>query len=219
MPIAVRATQWTNYSLSSPYDVSVTKPAGTANGDLIFVHFVHSSSTTTTDLVPAGWTTLVAHRVNSDYTWSLFSKVASSEPASWTWSFANTGQVVCGVVVLSGTDGTVDTATYTEVTTGTAITHSFTTTVANSMLVSFTGADATSSALTYTNSSGSATEHFDQNESTEWLASAGYTEPAPTATSYSRDFTISGSQQWHVVVVAARPAVDINVKFGWGILL
>lgn len=81
-------------SLSSPYNLSVTKPVGTVNGDILFC-FICVGSSSVIDLVPPGWTLLAYF--GSTLRWSVYWKVAEDEGASWVWSVSNSTKhlVIC----------------------------------------------------------------------------------------------------------------------------
>lgn len=78
-------------SLSSPYDITVTKPTGTVNGDILFC-WIGWQGSATIDSVPSGWILLGSYTVEGDR-YALYYKVASGEGASWTWSLTATAQV------------------------------------------------------------------------------------------------------------------------------
>jgi len=87
------------YNASASQSVVLSTPAGVANGDLMFM--VVTSQTALTDPVetpntPAGWT-VVARLANAldpvygNFTTALFSRTASSEPASYTVTMPGSG--------------------------------------------------------------------------------------------------------------------------------
>jgi hypothetical protein len=78
-------------SLTSPYDVTVNKPTGIVEGDIIFVAVAwYTTSGYTIDGVPSGFTSLGSYTSNSDK-YALYYKIAgASEPSSYTFSFSNT---------------------------------------------------------------------------------------------------------------------------------
>lgn len=185
--------------------ITVDKPADVVDGDVLLVYVLCASSSRVMNTVPTGWTEEVAQRANHDYSWGVYSKVASSEPASWDWVMDSSGIVSTVCVAISGASGTIGPVAYTE--TGsvqsTTVDVGVTTSVANCLLISFTGADP-SKALTWTNSSPSATEFVEGQDTTEWLTLAGYHEDAPTAGLYSRTFTSTELQEIHAVVLAVQ---------------
>jgi len=78
-------------SLSSPYNITVTKPTGTVDGDILFC-WIGWYAAVTIDSVPAGWNLLGEYLVNTDR-YALYYKIASGEGASWVWSFTATAKV------------------------------------------------------------------------------------------------------------------------------
>lgn len=94
MPFTARTEEYFNAaSLSSPYDATVNKPAGTAEGDILFALVCWYTAGVTIDSVPSGWTLLGDYIVNTDK-YALYYKIANaSEPSSYTWSFSATAKV------------------------------------------------------------------------------------------------------------------------------
>lgn len=66
--------------------VSPGKPAGTADGDLLIAHAYLESDTNTWATVPSGWTLAGSIANTGSFTLWVYWKVASGEPASWTWT-------------------------------------------------------------------------------------------------------------------------------------
>jgi hypothetical protein len=71
----------------------VTKPVGVVDGDqlLVFVSIGHTGTIT----APAGWVeqSLGTNTVGTTLQCRLYKKTASSEPASWTWTFTSAAYV------------------------------------------------------------------------------------------------------------------------------
>jgi hypothetical protein len=81
--------------LGTPFDITVTKPTGTVDGDILFclISWYPSPTTLRTiDAVPSGWTLLGEYLDNSDR-YALYYKIAASEPDSWVWSFTGSTKV------------------------------------------------------------------------------------------------------------------------------
>lgn len=143
-------------SLSSPYDITVTKPTGTANGDILFCWIGwYASPGTTIDSVPSGWNLLGEYLANTDR-YALYYKIASGEGASWAWSFAATAKVraVCSCY----TSGDFNPSNPINVVSNTAYRTSNTACIAasmnvasaNSPMVFWGGVYYTTSSITYT---------------------------------------------------------------------
>lgn len=77
--------------------VTITKPTGTADGDLLVVA-LQSDSSHHANSVPAGWTeTLVGGgTLPSHGTLDTYYKIASSEGASWDWGYAASSGHILG---------------------------------------------------------------------------------------------------------------------------
>lgn len=80
-------------ALANRTNTAVSKPTGTADGDILIAVF--SGGLTSASILPvtgpAGWTEITGSpvsRTNAGYTLGIrvYSKVASSEGASWTWT-------------------------------------------------------------------------------------------------------------------------------------
>jgi hypothetical protein len=82
------------YSESSsqvaPYDVTVNAPSGVTDGDLMFTFIMNYGYII--DSVPSGWNSLLSATPGTDH-YYLYWKWASSEPASYTWSFSASARV------------------------------------------------------------------------------------------------------------------------------
>lgn len=77
-------------ALSAPYYLSIDKPVGTANGDILFCKI--SSIFIIPDSVPDGWTLLGSMLDYGDKHF-LYYKIAYNEPAFWTWGFSGSNRV------------------------------------------------------------------------------------------------------------------------------
>lgn len=62
------------------------KPAGTVNGDLLLAFVYVEGGTGTTVTPPAGWTSEKRVDDGTVVGMEVFSKIAASEPATWTWT-------------------------------------------------------------------------------------------------------------------------------------
>lgn len=143
-------------SLTTPFDITVTKPAGTVDGDILFCWLGwRNISGYTIDSVPAGWTLLGDYTADADK-YALYYKIAASEPGSWIWSFTGSGRVraVCSCY----TGGNFDPADPIDVVSNTpyrvgdtaCIAASMAVAAANSPLVFWGGAYHDTSPVTFT---------------------------------------------------------------------
>lgn len=86
MAVPVLQTSASNQGDAST--LAITKPTDTVDNDLLIAVLCSSNSRTVTTL--SGWT-LIDSGTNSDCNTYVYSKIASSEGASYTWTFSSTG--------------------------------------------------------------------------------------------------------------------------------
>lgn len=98
----VQSVSTTAWGLRS--SITLTKPTGTVDGDLL-VAVVASQPGSAPDSVPSGWTE--RHVASSAVLGYVYTKIASSEGASWDWGIAGTNEACAGVVLrIDGHDPT-----------------------------------------------------------------------------------------------------------------
>ena len=121
-------------TLSTPFNITVTKPTGTVDGDILFC-LIDWYAAVTIDSVPSGWNLLGEYLANTDR-YALYYKVASGEGANWVWSFTATAKVhaVCSCY----TSGDFNSTTPINVISNTAYRSSNKNVIAASMAVSDT---------------------------------------------------------------------------------
>jgi hypothetical protein len=84
-PISIRAmTTATSFGTTT----TINLPAGTVNGDVLVMFISRNSTSATTATAPAGWSTIFNTSATNGA--SIFWKVASSEPASYTVTLGST---------------------------------------------------------------------------------------------------------------------------------
>ena len=95
MTFTARTETYTNVSsLSGAYNVTVTKPTDTADGDILFQFWAAQGAPPgAIDSVPDGWSLIATRLVSSAYRFYLYWKIAYLEGASWTWSFTGSTKV------------------------------------------------------------------------------------------------------------------------------
>ena len=71
---------------SSGLGVSPSKPAGTADGDLLIARAYLENDTNTWATVPSGWSLAGSIANTGAFKLWVYWKIASGEPASWTWT-------------------------------------------------------------------------------------------------------------------------------------
>ncbi len=126
-----------------PTSLTITKPTGTADGDVLIASIAASSSAATIT-PPSGWT-LVNSQTQSNTNTSKLSTywlaAGASEPASYTWTFSGGARDLAGAIsAYSGVDASAGTINAQAAqATGSSTSHAtptITTTVASTMLVS-----------------------------------------------------------------------------------
>jgi hypothetical protein len=87
-------------STTTPFDITVTKPTGTVDGDILFCWLGFRATGSAIDSVPSGWILLGSYSGEYDR-YYLYYKIAASEPASWVWSFVSSHRVraVCSAIL------------------------------------------------------------------------------------------------------------------------
>jgi hypothetical protein len=221
MPLAYRSSSQQGNATGGA--LTVTRPTGTADGDILIVIAYLENGSNTWSSVGAGFT-LVDERVNasSGFAASVWIKRAASEPTSWTWTPTSSGWRTVVVLAYSGGVGLGTILDAANGTTGngatTASAPGVTTTAANDLLVAaftnFQGA-----AWSY--SSGAAnTERVDYGGVAAYdviRATAGATGTT-TATAGTVDFTaqhvaiFEGQESGGVAYVQTRPRIMPPVR-------
>ena len=116
--------------------ITLTKPAGTTDGDFLLTRVALHSGTATVNTL-AGWTGFISIVYNTNMHEQLFWRIASSEPASYAWTFSTNARGVAEVVAFTGVNA-IDTNNNTNTTaTSTLVAPSLTALTANEMLVCF----------------------------------------------------------------------------------
>jgi hypothetical protein len=87
-------------------NLTVTKPTGTADGDLLVVSAYLENATNTWSSVGAGFNALTRATNTAGFSMQRFWKIAASEPASWTWSPNTAGWRTVVVAAYSGATAT-----------------------------------------------------------------------------------------------------------------
>jgi hypothetical protein len=138
MPLTYRSSS--QQGNSSGGALTVTKPTGTVDGDLIVV-YTQLETNTNSWTAPVGFDLVRTDTIAATYRTDIWVKRASSEPTSWTWTPATTG--VWRVAVAVSYSGHTGSGTFVDVHGGTSATinsgnvsaPSVTTTVANDQLL------------------------------------------------------------------------------------
>lgn len=218
MAVAVR--NWTNLDTGATTTTSATvnKPTGTQDGDLLLA-FVSNYNGFGGDIsvVPSGWTLLGTRtqwRQGGDFYARVYYKIASGEPASWTWQASVATEFIIDVVAISGVDTTTPINQSSQNTsassTSTAAGTSVTPTVDNCLVLThiFARSVATSTALTQPTGY---TEDYDvrSTNAAVRLAEAYLLQTTATATgalSWGLGGTSAGTETSRVDIIAIAPA-------------
>lgn len=187
-----------NSAPASSTTCTVTKPAGTLDGDILYVH-VKLNGSYTTLTPPSGWTLLHSQGLGTGKEARSYWKAASSEGSSYTWTTDTSITWAAGMISIIGGDtsaldaevGSTDSSSTT-----TATCAGLTTTVDNTLVI-----------LSVVNGGGAATtpnanmaEYSDSSSvEIQW-------EERPTAgATGTRDSTLSTSQRYHTQILAVKP--------------
>ncbi|CCF83654.1 hypothetical protein [Nitrolancea hollandica] len=200
---------------SSSSSLAVNVPTGTQNNDILLAHLIVGSSRTITP--PAGWTLLAGPLADPDVTGvnvSVYYRVASSEPASFTFSFSGTGNCAGVMLACSGGDAAspID-ASATAIDASSSTSHaapSVTTTRDGNLVVVLWGGWK-SSGYTWTQPSGF-TERYDSNAPTNYVLSAGDAVFAKAGATGTLTGTTSVSDRVTMVTVALNVRAPIDIE-------
>jgi len=152
--------------------LSVSVPTGTQNGDLMLAAVISNNWYSLANITPpAGWTLIGSTLMPGGAAprLAVYSRIASSEPASYAWTSAGTRMT--GVIArFSGVDGTTPIESYsnTAYTTSNTTVRSatVTTTDVNQTVVNIAGSFLSSAVVTYTPPT-NYTEHVDYSGGTD----------------------------------------------------
>lgn len=100
MAVAVQSSS-TNTSTDTTPDGN--RPTGTTDGDLLLAALFVSQGATIS-AVPSGWTLIREDTSGTSARTALYWKIASSEPATWTWTISTSANAGVHVLRLDGHD-------------------------------------------------------------------------------------------------------------------
>lgn len=191
----------TGNSSTGTTSLSVNVPAGVADGDGMIAQVIWRSSATLT--APGGWTQVGTEQALSGDNVRYYTRIASSEPASYNWGLDASQRIVVNVLAFStiNTSGFVD--TYDTTATGSGVTataDSITPSASGCDLVAFFAAGGNTA---FSTASGM-TESEDRNNGSN-LSGAADTEVWTTGATGTRASTIS-SLSWTAALFALAPA-------------
>lgn len=217
--IAFRAASTTNNTSGcGTQSVTVNVPTGTVNGDVMVVDVMYGGTTQMS--TPAGWNLInnISNTNSASQMTTTFWRLASSEPASYTWTMPALVCWITGAVSYSGVNQStpIDANTINMDNTGTShIASAVTTTVANDIIVTFfNGYNATTP--TWTPPAGQ-TERIDANNAS--VRSIEVNDSTQAAAGSSGAFTATSSLSLYSnnVTIALKPqptAPEMSNKVG-----
>jgi len=215
-PIAFRSSATTVSGTTGSTSLTVSVPAGVQNGDFMFatISLRDTGSGALMGTPAAGWTALRAMMDGTFTRVYTYWRIASSEPASYTWTFNIKTRSTASIVAYSGVDNAspviVDDFVTQPSFTDTYVTPSITTTVNNAMIVTTFSVGGASSGLSINPPAGM-TERYDiviGNTSVQTQESADAVQAVAGATGQkTATASISGNVAAGVAhIMALRPA-------------
>lgn len=185
--------------------ITMAKPTGTADGDLMIAVIGSSSQTPTMTTAAAGWTAYSWSPVDgaTDSRLWVYWKIASSEGASWDWVMSAGGQFVWGAASYSGVNGVAPNDNSAGASNASATDHTtptITTNVTNTMIVAVFCSDQAGAATW----SSAMDERFDLQDG-QFVALALYDAAQAAAGTVSKTATASTSDIAAVAIIALKP--------------
>lgn len=194
MAVAYRAHARADTGGSAGTSLTINKPTGTAEDDIL-VAFIYSSDGTDafgSVTVPSGWTAVGSIEVGGGGNGGCWRKVAgASEGSSYTWSNINSSHLIGVIGAYSGGDTTTPIHKNAQTNGSIPVSTSVTTTNTDCLGIAWSAADLASS-QTFSSTEGM-TERLDETESGTNLGHALYDEAWATAQAYSREIDRTGS--------------------------
>jgi len=190
--------------------LTITKPTGTASGDVLICHIQHVTGNQSIDPTPpsGAWTLIGARQANSSSTqWWFWAAAGGSEPASYDWTGLPSGFQIGSITAVSGADTTTPFHQTHQLQNtniaGTDVALTVTTTITDCLLWASASLDA---GETTTFTQASMTERWDESLLSTFLCHAGYTEDALTTGTYARTITYTPAQRCAGTLLAIAPA-------------
>ena len=199
---------------SGTTDTIVTKPTGTVDGDVLVVALGTNEASPTN---PGGWTLLYGPTLVSAKYLSVWSKVASSEPSTWTWTSTSKGYIGQAAAIQDCTSATPsDKGAQNNASSANIVAPSITPTVTNTLLIGAFMVEANSAGIT---ADGAMTEDQDTARGTNFrLELAHETRAAAGATGTRTAVSATGGVNtgWLGAFIGANSVVpQIGSPFFW----
>jgi hypothetical protein len=196
---------------SNGTSLTISKPAGTAAGDLLVAAVVTDGDNTASLAAPAGWnvTTVVDH--NRKVTLGVWWKLANAaESSSYDFTWANNEHAYGWIMRFSGHDpvNPINANSYSEGSSASPSSAAVTTTVDNSLVLHIGGFDDDD--ITAGDPGLSGTTAINMNDSGDGTATAsggsGYIQQRIAGNSTSSSFTLTAAEEFVTVTIAIAPA-------------
>lgn len=192
-----------NEVYTTSVDASISVVSGVQDGDLLLV--AHNNDTyTATQSTPSGWEKLDETTGGSNFHGAVYYRVASSEPASYTFSVSMADRHAITMVAFRKSGGTWDVGTYNitdPTTTGTSITATSINGVANGFLYASFFNDGGQAVTTPPSSM---TVGYDSYTPTSSGCSVATYYESTSATSYSKSVSWGTEEQRSAIQIIVR---------------
>lgn len=198
-------------------NISVTKPSGTVDGDLLFAVHWQDPDGAPASQTASGWTQVGSTQDNANGSTKLWRKAASSEGASYTFGGDASGSSVVIVIRVDGHNAASPIDAGPSFGTGATSTSHVAPDISpagsDSLLVCGAyGLVAGSETRTYT-APGTMTEQADLQPSGLWVVGTLATQSlAASGATGTRTFTLSASKPWNTFSVAIASAASTTVS-------
>jgi hypothetical protein len=195
--------------------ISITKPTGTIQNDVMIANIYCGGSGNITVTPPSGWTLVSQTSVTGQIMATYFKVAGASEPSSYSWSVSGGQQNQGGITTYYGVDTSNPINAYSNQSNSASTSYtapSVTTTVNNTMLVGAFGAKAGGTSNTVTPPSGF-TELYDigqNNNGPACLESSDYVQASAGASGNKVATGQSGVNIGHLI--ALKPASGTNYQ-------
>jgi hypothetical protein len=210
-PAGVTFEEFTEAAASSTTTLDLTKPAGTAAGDLLIATLATDGSTAGSMSPPAGWTVIDLANQSGAVTYGVWWKLAgASEPASYTFSWSGNEAAYGTVMRFTGHDPAdpIDISATGGGSASAPSSPAVTTTVADTMILrlgGFDDDDITTDAPGLTGHTAITMDDTGNGPSTT-SSGAGYVMQATAGDSGTSTFALTGSEEYRTVTIAIAPA-------------
>jgi len=207
MTVAIAAYTANGSGSAEDPDVSVSKPSGTVDGDLLLGHFglQHGGGAVITPPLTDLW-----DEISANWEGEACGDIAgASEPSSYTWSVDSDSRLVAVMMRITGADGTSPihkVGTANSGGSGTATCPSVTTTVDGCLILRMITKRWISYGVTLP---GGLTEAYSEGSSSNSYAPhvyAAYEIQSSAGATGTQDFTLSASTLWVANTIAIAPA-------------